>query len=153
MLRSRGMPFEALVAKCPKTAEDLLFGRDLPVEDSRYPNYIRIKSIMDFPLKVPQCPIPGCGEQHTFQDADLHEAVIAAPEPESVEEQSFGEFIVEMQFYSVADGRYRVWPYVKKMGSNSKTHVVVDTFFPTKDLARVVALKVGLDKISEGLAV
>jgi hypothetical protein len=147
------MPFPVLSTKCPKTGEELLFGRDLPVEDSRYPNYIHIKSIMDFPVKVAHCPISGCGEQHTFQDSDLREVMITEPEPESIEEQSFGEFIVEIQFYRVSDDRYKVWPCLKKVGSsNSKTHFVVDVVFPTKDLARVVALRVGLDKISEGLA-
>ena len=147
------MSFQVLVAKCPKTEKDLLFGRDLPVEETRYPNYIRIKSIMDFPLNVAHCPIQGCAEQHTFQESDLHEALIAEPEPESVEEESFGDFIVEMQFYRAADGRYKVWPYLKIAGTrNSKTHFVVDVFFPTKDLARVVALRVGFDKISEGVA-
>jgi hypothetical protein len=141
------MSFKALGAKCPKTGADLLFGRDLPVEDS---NYIHIKSIMDFPLKVARCPIAGCGEHHSFEESDLHEEVIADLEPESTEEQTCGEFVIEMAFYKLSDGRYKVWPCLRRVGatSESRLHFAVETVFPTKDVARTVALMVGQDNIS-----
>jgi hypothetical protein len=142
------MPFTALATKCPKTGKDLQFGPDLPSFDPRFPTYIRVKSVMDFPLTVARCPIPGCAERHTFEESDLREAIVPGPNPESTEEHTFRENIIEIEFYKLDDGRYFVWPYVNNI------HFVPDSeFFATKESARAAAIKAGQERIAKGAEV
>jgi hypothetical protein len=146
------MPFETLVARCPKTGKELLFGGNLPLEESHFPNYIRVKSLMDFQLTI-ACPIQECGEQHTFRTADLRQAIIPIKEPDSIEEHVCGEFIIELEFYRLDDGSYSVWPYMRRASTSpeSKIHFVVEPSFPNKEVLRTIALRIAEEKISEGL--
>jgi hypothetical protein len=147
VVSSPNMAFTALVAKCPKTGKELQFGQDLPSFDPRFPTYFRVKSVMDFPLTVTRCPISGCGETHTFQEAELQEMIVPGPNPESTEEHSHGSKVIAIEFYKEPDGRYRVWPYV-----NGEHFVLEEEFFPTKESARDAALRAGREKIEEQLA-
>src|SRR5579872_6033277 len=137
------MPFTALVANCPKTGKPLQIGDDLPMGDPRYPTYVRVTSVMDFPLTVTHCPIPECGERHTFNEADFSEQIVPGPNPESTENHPVGEFIIEMEFYKLDDGRYKVWPSVKRVTphNQSKVHFVLEPLFTTLDAARAAALE------------
>jgi hypothetical protein len=78
----------------------------------------------------------------------LFESLI--PKPESTEEHAFGRFIIEMELYKLPDGRYKVWPFVKKVGLHGETkiHFVLKTVFPSKEVARAAALKLGQKRFS-----
>ena len=145
------VPFKGLVALCPKTGKELLFGRDLPLEKSRFPTYVHVKSLMDFQLTI-ACPIQECGDQHTFHTADLRQAVIPAPDPDSVEEHVCGDFIIELEFYRLDDGSYSVWPYIRKASTSpeSKIHFVVEPCFPNKEVLRTIALQIAEERILGG---
>ena len=72
--------------------------------------------------------------------------------PESTEEHPQGQFIIEIEFYKLPEGRYKVWPYVKKvrLDGESKAHFPLDTEFSSKEAARVAAIKAGREKIEAG---
>jgi len=72
------------------------------------------------------------------------------PRPESIEEHAFGQFIIEMELYKLPDGRYKVWPFVKKVGLHGETkiHFGLKTVFPSKEVARAAALELGQKRFS-----
>jgi hypothetical protein len=72
--------------------------------------------------------------------------------PESVEEHPHGGLIIEIEFYESPEGRYRVWPYLKKVrpNSESKAHFTIDGEFASKEAARAAAIKTGTEKIQAG---
>lgn len=78
---------------------------------------------------------------------------VSLAKPESVEEHSHGEFNIEIEFYELPEGRYRVWPYIKKvrLHSESKIHFPINETFGSKESARAAAIKIGSEKIRAGL--
>jgi hypothetical protein len=77
---------------------------------------------------------------------------VSLEKPESTEEYQHGEFIVEIEFYELPKGRYKVWPYVKKVSphSESKVHFPLDEEFASKESARASAIRAGREKIETG---
>lgn len=73
--------------------------------------------------------------------------------PESVEEHPHGDLSIEIEFYGLPGGQYRVWPYIKKVRpySESKIHFPIDATFSSKESARAAAIKTGREKIRAGL--
>ncbi len=74
---------------------------------------------------------------------------VSLAKPESVEEHQHGDFTIEVEFYELPGGRYKVWPYLKEVrrDSESRIHFPLDTEFTSKEDARAAAIKVGTEKI------
>ena len=78
-------------------------------------------------------------------------SVSVSVRPESTEERPYRAFIIEMEFYRLPRGRYRVWPYIKRVQGHteSKVHFAVDGEFASKEAARSAALEFGQRKVDE----
>jgi hypothetical protein len=79
----------------------------------------------------------------------MQEIEPAKAKPEFVEEHPFDGLIIEMEFYKLPDGRYKLWPYVKRAQGDgtTKIHFVLAGEFDSAEAARAAGMKAGQEKI------